>query len=496
MSKYDVVIIGSGLGGLSCGVILSKEGYKVCILEQSHSIGGCLQSFTRYGVNLDTGIHYVGGVGEGEILNKYFKYFEILDSLSIQKLDDKCFDEIHFGDKKYCYSSGYDNFYRTMLDYFPHESIGLRKYLDTIKLIGEQVSVADFKRGILPVGSLDYLSVSASDFIESCTDNIELQNVLAGTVLQYGGIKGESTLYHHAMINHTNIGGAYRFVGGTQQIADSMVAVIKKSGGTVLTNSKVVSVNILDNKIGGVTLENGEVIKGTEFISSTHPAQLFNMLDKTPLIKKAYISRLNIIPNTYGAFSVYLIMKDNSFEYFNKNYYFYKGSDAWKSFPCDDFSPEVLLLSCQAQSFNQKYSKVLTIMCPIEFSHFKKWEDTSCNKRGDDYIEFKNIISGKLIDFICEKIPNIRDNIERIVSTTPLSYRDYTSTKEGSIYGLHKNSNSPLTTLIGVRTKIPNLFLTGQSLNVHGAIGVVMTATLTCEEILGTNSIIKKIGNA
>ena len=496
MSEYDIVIIGSGLGGLSCGVMLSKEGRKVCIVEQSHSIGGCLQSFTRHGVNLDTGIHYVGGVGEGKVLNQYFKYFGILDSLTMQKLDEKCFDEIHFGDKKFCYASGYDNFYETMLSYFPNEGVGLQKYIDTIKLIGDQVSVENLKNGILPVGSLEYLGVSASDFIESCTNDIELQNVLAGTVLQYGGIKGESTLYHHAMINHTNIEGAYRFVEGTQQIADCMVKVIRENGGDIFTNAKVISVNMIDDKVSCLTLENGEIISGKNFISSIHPAQLFNMLDKTSLIRKAYISRLNILPNTYGAFSVYLIMKDNSFEYFNKNYYFYKGNDAWKTFPDDDFSPEVLLLTSQAQSLNSKYSKVLTIMCPIQFSIFENWSETSCNKRGDDYVELKNRISNKLIDFICGKMPNIKDNIEKIVTTTPLSYRDYTSTKDGSIYGLHKNSNSPLATLIPVRTKISNLFLTGQNLNVHGAIGVVMTASLTCEEILGTNNLIKKIGNA
>ncbi|MEG0033920.1 MAG: NAD(P)-binding protein, partial [Mucinivorans sp.] len=95
-NRFDVVIIGSGLGGLECGVILSKEGYKVCIVEQSAVFGGCFQSFSRSGRSIDTGIHYMGSMGEGQIMRQYLKYFGIFDSLDIVKLDDE-FDVINLG---------------------------------------------------------------------------------------------------------------------------------------------------------------------------------------------------------------------------------------------------------------------------------------------------------------------------------------------------------------------------------------------------------------
>lgn len=495
MGKYDVVILGSGLGGLECGVILSKEGLRVCLLEQSHTFGGCLQSFTRGGVLLDTGIHYLGGLGEGQVLNKHFKYFGILDSLNIKRLDAECFDEIHFGDKKYCYAEGYDNFYSTMVNHFPKETAGIKEYINGISLIGDQVNVEKLKNGVSSVSYLETLGISASGFIAQCTNNVELQNVLAGTSLQYAGVKGESTLYHHAMINHTNIEGAYRFVDGTQQVADALVEVIRANGGDVFSNSKVVSINTTNSGVSSVTLSNGEVVEGVKFISNIHPAATFNMVEKTPLIKKAYTSRLNLLANTAGAFSVYLIMKQNSFKYFNKNYYFYRGNDAWKIFTNNELEPEVVLFSTQAQSSSPEYSKVLTIICPIEMSLFERWRDTSCNHRGEDYIELKNMLADKIINFVCERVPNIRGNIEKIITTSPLSYMNYTATKDGSAYGIHKNCNTPLQTLIPVRTKIPNLFLTGQNVNVHGAIGVTMTASLTCMEVLGDSNLIKKISN-
>ena len=88
MSKYDIIIIGSGLGGLECGAILSKEGFNVCVVEKNAQFGGCFQTYQRKGHLLDTGIHYVGSLDEGQVMNQYFRYFGIMDKLKIKRLDD------------------------------------------------------------------------------------------------------------------------------------------------------------------------------------------------------------------------------------------------------------------------------------------------------------------------------------------------------------------------------------------------------------------------
>ena len=62
--RYDVVIIGSGLGGLVCGSLLAREGKKVLILERQAQPGGCMQSYQRGRLSFDTGLHYIGGLAE------------------------------------------------------------------------------------------------------------------------------------------------------------------------------------------------------------------------------------------------------------------------------------------------------------------------------------------------------------------------------------------------------------------------------------------------
>lgn len=121
MSKYDVIIIGSGLGGLTCGATLSKEGYNVCVIEKNPVPGGCFQTFHRNGQDLDTGIHYVGSMDEGEILRQYFTYFGIQQHLKLRRLDENAFDIIHHNGNDYAFAMGHERFAETLTRSFPKE---------------------------------------------------------------------------------------------------------------------------------------------------------------------------------------------------------------------------------------------------------------------------------------------------------------------------------------------------------------------------------------
>jgi len=127
MEQYDVVIVGSGLGGLACGTMLAKEGYKVCVIEKNKQIGGNLQTFVREGVVFDSGVHYVGGLDKGQNLYQLFKYLGIMDKLKLRKLDEDVFDAILFeGDPVvYKYAQGYENFIRVLAEQFPEEEAAL-----------------------------------------------------------------------------------------------------------------------------------------------------------------------------------------------------------------------------------------------------------------------------------------------------------------------------------------------------------------------------------
>lgn len=495
-TDFDAIVIGSGLGGLECGLILAKEGWNVCVLEQDMSYGGCFQSFLRKGRYIDTGIHFVGSMGEGQILRQYFRYFGIFDRLSVIQLDQD-FDSIRFKTGKvYSYRHGYEDFVNSLADEFPSEKIGLQRYADKIKAIGDTIGVEVHESGRLSSGGLDYLGISAWDFICECVSDPLLRNVLAGINPLYGGKKDAANLYHHAMIAHSNIEGCYRFVGGTRQVADLLVDSINSMGGTMRNRCKVARLMADGDKIRCIETMDGERLTARYYISDMHPAVTFNMLEGVSVVKKAYRTRLNVMPDTYGLFSVYLLMRPGQVFYRNKNYYFYVKEDVWDTVMESDLRAKAMMLSMQLGGIGQRYTDVVTLMSPVSTSLFSPWLDIPRGKRSEAYGSLKSQIEQNMMLEAESCFPGLLRNVETVYSASPLTYKDYTGTPAGSAYGLLKDCRRPLMSLIPARTKLSNLLLTGQNLNVHGALGVTLTAATTCSELIGMEYLAKKIGRA
>jgi all-trans-retinol 13,14-reductase len=147
----------------------------------------------------------------------------------------------------------------------------------------------------------------------------------------------------------------------------------------------------------------------------------------------------------------------------------------------------------QAPENNIEFSEGALLFSFMRFDEVEKWTNTYVGRRGADYKEFKEMKSQLLLANLEKSFPGIRSNIESYSSSTPLTYRDYTATKEGSMYGVLRDKNFPTQTLVSQRTRIPNLFMTGQNINSHGILGVTIGAIITCSEFLGINTIIKDI---
>lgn len=496
MGKYDVAIIGGGLGGLACGTILSKEGMSVCVLEKNRRIGGCLQSFKRGEYILDTGMHYVGSLAEGQTMYQYFKYFGILDSLDMQKMEESGYDVIHFGDERYVHAMGYGRFLETLVSYFPEEEKSIKDYCNIIKKIGSLVSPETLREGKLSAGGMEYLCMPAYGTLCNLTDNKKLINVLSATIGLYAADPQKTSLYVHGMTNHSNIEGSYAFRSGSQQLADALAWQIIANGGKISCGCKIKAIHVNGHKAEYIENENGEKIEADYIISSLHPAYTMSLIENNTIIKKAFIHRIESLENSFGVFTAYLLLKHDSVKYTGQNHYLLRQQNIWStSIGGDRYYIPGLFISMQPKS-GSPYTDVITIMTPMDFKRVAEWEHTSTGHRGEDYEEFKALYAEKMIDYACRHIPEIKNNIERVETSTPLTYRDFTATPQGCAYGIVKNYHNPWSSYIPARTKIPNLLLTGQSLNMHGCLGVSISAAVTCAELTGTSYLAKKISEA
>ena len=493
-NRYDIAILGTGLGGLVCGYILSKNGYKVLLLEKNAQIGGCLQTFKRFGVKFDTGMHYIGSMMEEQILYRLFRYLNLLDDVQLSQLDENGYDILSIGGRQYRYASGYEHFVDALQESFPNNCKDIEEYVRRLKDIANASPLYNLRKVEDHVFiEADYIKTSINDFIASITRNVRLQNVLAGNLPLYAGVRDKTPTYIHALINNFYIQSAWRIIGGSDSIAASLAKSIRGFGGEIRTLSEVSEILCNDTKATSVLLKSGERIDADSFISNIHPQATLNLIDSR-LIRKAYRDRINNLDNTISNFTLYIKFKKQATPYLNYNYYFYEDEDVWSANNRRKGDPlRSYLFMHQCAETDQQWAQSAEMIGYMQFDEVSQWADTRVGHRGSDYTAFKQATAEHYLDILEQSFPGIRSAIEGYETSSPLTYRDYTATKDGSMYGIIRDKNFPTQTLVSQRTKIPNLFMTGQNINSHGILGVTIGAALTCAEFLGLNKIIDEI---
>ncbi len=493
MQKYDVIIIGAGLGGLSTALILAINGYKVCVLEKNNQIGGTLQTFNRKGCCFDTGLHYLGSLDKGQILYKFFQYFNILDKIEIRKMNETGFDVINIAGKEYKYGMGYANFEKNLIEYFPNETVAIKKYIEKIQNVSNSFDMYNMRYPVVfDFDSVSALSENLQEYLESITDNKDLQNVLAGINVLYAQSPEDTSVYMHALIYNYYINSAYRVVGGGQKIADAFEKEIVSKGGVVLTNKEINKFNFDDEKILSIEATNGETFFADKFISNLHPTVTINLAGADKF-RKAYTNRITSLENGISNFSLHIKLKEKIFPVTLSNYHFYKENSVWGVANYNEKTwPKSYLLYTPEPQQKEQFTDCISIFAYMKFSEVQQWANTKVEKRGNDYKEWKKTKAEKLLSLVEEQFTMIKGNVEIYYTSTPLTYKDYIGTTDGSMYGILRDSRNPTKSQIMPKTKIPNLLLTGQNINLHGSLGVLISSVVTCGEILGTNELVKQ----
>lgn len=493
MKKYDIVVIGSGLGGLSTALILAINGYKVCVLEKNHQIGGTLQTFNRKGCCFDTGLHYLGSLDEGQILHKFFKYFDILDKLEVRRMDEDGFDIINIAGKEYRYGMGYANFEKQLLVSFPNEKEAIQKYIKRIQEVSDSFDLYNMRYPVVfDFDAVSALTENLQEFLDSITDNDELKNVLAALNVLYAQSPEDTSLYMHALINNYYINSGYKVLGGGQKLADAIKLSIEERGGEVITKKEVTEFIFNDNVISHVKTKDGEEFYADKFISNMHPEVTIDLVGEDRF-RKAYVNRIKRLRNGISNFAIYFKLKNKNFPVTQSNYHYYKENSVWGVATYNEKEwPKSFLLYTPEDNEDAEYTDCISAFTYMDFSELDKWKDTTVEKRGDDYKQWKKEKSEKFIALLESVFPEFKDNIESYYTSSPLTYRDYIGTKDGAMYGIIRDSRNPTESQIMPKTRVPNLLLTGQNINLHGSLGVIISSVVTCGEIIGVNELVQR----
>src|SRR3990170_4008939 len=133
--KYDAVIIGAGIGGLTCGSILAKNGFKTLIIEQHSIPGGYCTSFERNGFVFDAAVHFSERLGEGGTFYQILKDLGVEKEIEVYKIDPLY--RVFFGDESFSIPADLNEYIKMLSKKFPKEEKGISELFKTIKRLKE-----------------------------------------------------------------------------------------------------------------------------------------------------------------------------------------------------------------------------------------------------------------------------------------------------------------------------------------------------------------------
>jgi len=526
----DAIIIGSGIGGMTTGAIMSKAGKRVLILEQHDQAGGCCHTFIDKGYEFDVGIHYIGKFGHHTI-NKTLMDQICEGQVEWNRLEDE-FDIVSIGyedkNRQYPVLTGFENWKKQLKKQFPDEENAIDKYFELVKEYTQASKAAAILKVIplwiskiickTPLLNLfltklwnDEKRKTTLEVVEELTSNKDLQTIFTYCWGDYGTIPSKSHFSMQAeLIAHFQYGGFYP-IGGASEIALNMIPVIERTGGRVLVKAEVKEI-ILSKGQKGVIVQKGQDryrIEAPIVISSAGLYNTFERLLKPEISQKSYYSDIcRQLKPGIAAMNVFLGFNASNEELNLKahNIWAFPTNDSEKGFmeyldlsveeALDAKVPLMFVSFPSAKDPNWKShpgresKSTCAIVTLANWDWYKKWESKPLKRRGDDYDEIKNTVGEMLIEQTCQLFPQIRDHIEFKDIGSPVTNKTYLAQPHGEIYGLDHTLErfAPLMAAkLRPKTDIPGLFLTGQDVFSCGFTGALFGGLLCAGAVLERN---------
>ena len=504
--ELDTIIIGSGAGGLSAAICLSRAGQQVLVLEQHDVPGGWCHSFYLNGFRFTPGLHYIGLLGKGESTNELYQGLGIANDLVFFKMNPAAYEHCWIGDERINMPADFDKLYESLSVRFPHEKKNLAAYLKTVRNVSRQLQLIPKMKGFWDSISIPWRTrhmgkyglFSLKRVIDWYIKDPLLKKVLNVQCGDHGLPPGKASFpVHCAVMNHYFKGGYYP-MGGGGSIVKAMTNTIKKHGSEVRTNQRVKRILIEGDKkkrAVGVELENGEQIFAKRIISNADPDKTYLGLVGKENLSSKLVTQL--AKTTYSCTSLMLFLTvdmdvrkagiDSGNIWLMPNI---DTDDLFKEMMSTDITSGEyfpgLFISCTTlkdpTSFDGRYHAIEAITY-INYEAFNQFKDEG-KEHSKEYLQFKEHLTQKMINSLEKVIPGISSKIVQKELGTPMTNEYFIDTTNGCVYGTEKSIKQIGPFSFKAKSEIENLYLCGASILSHGVTGASYSGVQTAAQIL------------
>jgi len=507
MTDFDVVVIGSGAGGLTAAVALQQQGLKTLVLEQHYVPGGWCHSFTLEGHRFSPGVHYIGELQPGGRMRAVYEGLGVSKDLQFCELNPDGLDRIRIGHGKdqvrFDICKGRQELTRRLEERFPAERAGIRKYMATVGALADQLNAMLEISGPIDVLKLPFrapsvlrwgLSSTAS-LIDSCVRDPVLKAVLVAQAGDHGLPPTMAPAPVHASVAAHYFEGGWYPRGGAYVLPRAFVRALEKAGGELRLSTAVEEIVVEGGRAIGVRVAGGQVIRARHVISNADPGQTFGKLMSAKNVPGSVTKKLSKTRWSVSALSLFLAtdldVRAAGMDSGNVWNYAHPDLDAIYRQGMQDEVPEGdipgLFVTATTLKDPSKFrgTHTLEAFSFVGTQSFRDWAGSKYGERPADYEAKKAALTSRMLRAVERVIPGLEGRTVFKELGTPLSNVHYCAATDGNLYGTEKSKWQVGPWAWPIKSAVPGLWMCGASTLSHGVLGATFSGLVAAKAIAG-----------
>ena len=489
MKKYDYVIMGAGMGGLTVASLLAVSGRTVCVVEGNKVLGGYAHTIKKGKYSFCHEVQYMIGCQKGGPMNKFYKMISVDTEIEFNKLNKQAFDLVSIDGLKFGIPHGVNNFQKKLVDIFPDEGKNIEEYFEVIKQIFEAGDVYQKileKKDIIlhPVkhwAVIKYQNYTVENLFEELKLSKELRAILAGQAGNLSASPKHVSLCLHAVMQVAFCKSAHFPKKGMEFVINKITdKILENKKNRIIKNCLVKKINSNKNKILSIETEKG-VVYGKTFISNIDPKQTYKLVSNKKL--SSNLHKKMHYDYSSSAFTIYLGLKNVDLKkhgFGRKNIWHHSIFDIDKEFndqiKSNDMSHPWLFISTPSMLIDEGIvcpsgSHTMEILTFVNYDYFKKLFFKDKKK----FNKLKTQIYNHILDIVEKNyLPGIRNYIDEKIIHTPLDIEDLLHSPKGNVYGCSLTPENYNINRINSNTYFDNMHFVGATSSYPGVMGVTL----------------------
>jgi prolycopene isomerase len=492
VKRYDVIIIGAGMGGLTAATLLARKGQKTLLVEKENQVGGYVVSFKRNGFTFDATGAFVGGCQEGG------EFYRLLEEMGIHKeiefIPIDHIRNIYPGFEVHLHPGGFHSYTEALFNLFPKEKKGLTNYLSLVKRIGEEIrsysEITLIRKIFFPFYFRNLVRFHRSSH-KRILDNLftgdEIKTALHSLPVTEPPSR-LSFLFVAILINKALMEGVFYPKGGMGKISEAMANAFRQAGGELFLQKEAKEILMRDKRVDGIRTADGENFQAPLVVSDINPNLSVKMLP--PEFRKPLEEKIRHFEYSLSCFILYIAtdldLKGMGLPYFAYLRSSYDLEEEGRMLRSGEIPQNPALMvsipTILDPSLAPPQQHILNVLINVPYQYREEWGKKDPGK----YRHIKEEFSQKILHQLESKLtPGLRNHLLLCEAATPLTLERYTGNEMGAMYGLASTPQQVGNLRPPNQTPIPGLFEVGHYTRPsHGIIGASLSGSYAAKIIL------------